>query len=216
MIGSKDSRLVAFLSLMMLVAVNVNAYAQQQFEAVVMNAVENQMRAYPKSELRDLYKNFFQDKFGPGHIVGDTVSAGRYLRSELAEAKTFSGAYAEPTGYEGNYYRANLSLIKEDIIDYATFFDAFVRSVKNLNFMSVDEWSKEWGRIEAVIESMRLSLPHFDEDKTEIRDMLNKGEYVMHHSKAFEQEYDPHYRIIRKDIYEKELLPLIDKILKGK
>ena len=37
-------------------------------------AVENQLKAYPKSTLQDLYKNFFQDYFGPGHIVSDTTS----------------------------------------------------------------------------------------------------------------------------------------------
>lgn len=39
-----------------------------------------QMKTYPKSTLKDLYKNFFQDKFGPGHIISDTTSAGKFLK----------------------------------------------------------------------------------------------------------------------------------------
>ncbi|MBQ8703621.1 MAG: hypothetical protein IJ524_04540 [Bacteroidales bacterium] len=33
--------------------------------------------------------------------------------------------------------------------------------------------------------------------------------FVMSHSAAFKAAYDPHYRIVRSDIFEQELLPLI-------
>lgn len=33
--------------------------------------------------------------------------------------------------------------------------------------------------------------------------------FVMSHSAAFKATYDPHYRIVRRDIFESELLPLI-------
>ena len=39
------------------------------FQERVEKAARWQMENYPKSRLLDLYKNFFQDKFGPGHIV---------------------------------------------------------------------------------------------------------------------------------------------------
>ncbi len=34
-------------------------------------AVIYQLEHYPESELRDVYKNFMQDYFGPGHILKD-------------------------------------------------------------------------------------------------------------------------------------------------
>lgn len=34
---------------------------------------------------------------------------------------------------------------------------------------------------------------------------------LRHHSKAFNEAYHPHYRIVRRDIFEKEILPLITK-----
>ena len=43
------------------------------------------------------YKNFFQDKFGPGHIVSDTIAAGNYLRREMASYTETEGEIAEPT-----------------------------------------------------------------------------------------------------------------------
>lgn len=33
--------------------------------------------------------------------------------------------------------------------------------------------------------------------------------YVVSHSKAFKEAYDPHYRLVRRDIFENEILPLI-------
>ena len=50
------------------------------------------------------------------------------------------GAAAEPTGWEGNFYRVNLSVIKKGQIPYAVFFDAFVRSVNGIRPITVAAW----------------------------------------------------------------------------
>lgn len=172
-------------------------------------AVERQMTVYPRSTLRDLYKNFFQDYFGPGHIIGDVAAAGRYLQSELRSSDTLTGAIYEPTGYQGNFYRVNLSVVKEGIVPYRTYFDAFVRSVNGIEPLPVKEWIKEWRTIESVIERMDLRLPHYEQDKQEIAGLLKAGKYVMHHSRDFVEAYDPHYRIIEKTVFEEEILPFI-------
>ncbi|MDR2809765.1 MAG: hypothetical protein LBB84_04305 [Tannerellaceae bacterium] len=179
------------------------------FETQVRTAVDRQMETYPQSTLKDLYKNFFQDQFGPGHIIRDTAGAGTYLREELSSYTQIEGPIAEPTGYEGNFYRLNLSVIKTGQVAYPVYFDAFVRSVNGIRPPSVAEWKKEWEDIEAIIRSMRLHLPDYEADRKEIEEKLNQGEAQGDHSKRFEEHYSPHYRIIRKEIYEKEILPLI-------
>ncbi len=180
------------------------------FGTAVRASVERQMKQYPLSTLKDLYKNFFQDRYGPGHLVGDTAAAGSYLRRELGSYATIRGETAEPLGWEGHYLRVNLSVIKEGKVPYPVFFDAFVRSVNSIRPMPVSEWADEWNRIEAIISSIQPALPGYATDKAEITDRLNRGEYVGHHSEAFEKAYEPHYRIISRDIYEKEILPLLD------
>lgn len=197
------------ISLFSLLCLWVSAAGKTDFETAVHKAVERQMQMYPRSTLKDLYKNFFQDKFGPGHIISDTTAAGNYLRREMASYTKTEGDIAEPTGWEGNFYRVNLSVIKNGQVPYQTFFDAFVRSVNGIRPVTVAEWQKEWNRIEAIIRSMNLSLPDYKSDKKEIDDRLERGEYVGHHSKVFEDSYSPHYRIISKDIFEQELQPLI-------
>lgn len=202
-------RKYSFLTLFFLFCLCLSATEKRDFEEAVRVAVSRQMQKYPKSTLKDLYKNFFQDKFGPGHIIGDTASAGNYLRRELASYTECTGDIAEPTGWEGNFLRVNLSVIKNGQIPYATFFDAFVRSVNGIRSVTVDQWQKEWLRIEAIVRSMDLALPGYEADRKEIEERLGRGEFVGHHSKVFEDSYSPHYRIVSKDIFEKELKPLL-------
>lgn len=185
------------------------AYSQHSPEQQIREAVERQMQVYPRSTLRDLYKNFFQDRFGPGHIIHDTVSAGAYLKEELASREQFKGAYYEPTGYLGNFYRVNLSIVREGLVDYQTYFDVFVRSVNGIQPISVEEWKKEWELINSIISEMNLKLDNYAQDSIDIARMLKQGKYVMHHSRTFDEAYDLHYRIIDKELFENELLPLI-------
>ena len=173
-------------------------------------AVERQLRDYPKSTLQDLYKSFFQDRFGPGHLVNDTSSAGNYLRYELNNSDSFHKMYYEPTGCDTNYYRVNLSVLKEDKISYQKYFDAFLRSVEKIDLDAISEWKEEWSRIEEVIISMNLDLENFEEDLEMIHSVLEQGKYAVHHSEIYNSEYQPHYRIIEKKIFEEEILPLIE------
>lgn len=202
-------RTYSFLILFLLFSLSIPAAAEKDFETAVRAAVSRQMQTYPESTLKDLYKNFFQDKFGPGHIISDTTAAGNYLRRELASFTECTGDVAEPTGWEGNFLRVNLSVIKDGQIPYPVFFDAFVRSVNGIRPVTVAEWQKEWLQIEAIIRTMEPDLPGYEADRKEIEERLKRGEYVGHHSKAFEAAYSPHYRIISRDIFEKELKPLL-------
>ena len=176
----------------------------------IKKSVERQLSDYPKSTLQDLYKSFFQDRFGPGHLVNDTSTAGNYLRYELNNSESFHERYYEPTGYENNYYRVNISVLKENKISYQKYFDAFLRSVEKIDLDAISEWKEEWSRIEEVIISMNLDLENFEEDLEMIHSVLEQGKYAVHHSEIYNSEYQPHYRIIEKKIFEEEILPLIE------
>lgn len=73
----------------------VRSVERSEMERRVEVAVRRQMERYPESRLIDYYKNFFQDKFGPGHMVSDTASAGAYLRRELAKIEAESAIVEE-------------------------------------------------------------------------------------------------------------------------
>ena len=156
----------------------------------IQKSVQRQLNDFPKSTLQDLYKSFFQDRFGPGHLVSDTSMAGNYLRYELNNSTVFHEKYYEPTGYESNYYRVNLSVIKENKISYQDFFDAFLRSVENVSLDDISEWKSEWSEIESVIISMNLNLENFEKDLEMIHSVLEQDKYAIHHSDTFDGSLD--------------------------
>lgn len=191
----------------------MNGFTQDNngFENEVCQAVEEHMKEYPQSTLRDLYKNFFQDVYGPGHLLNDTTAAKNYLLKELSSYSDIEGKIAEPTGYRHNFYRVNLSVIKNNLIPFDLFFDAFMQSAKDFKVVDIQEWKKEWLQIETVIRSMQLELPDYDKERNEIMDQLDEGKYVDHHSRLFNDNYRPHYRIISAEIYHNTIFPAISR-----
>ena len=173
-------------------------------------AVERMMADYPHLTLQDIYKSFFQDNFGPGHAVPDSAQAAAWLRNELAKVDRLDVTLYEPTGYKGNYYRVSLAAIASGKVQAYALLSAFLRSVRAVQPSEVDAWAKEWEQIEGVIATMELSLPNYDADAKAIKEMLATGHYAVHHSNLYNEHYAPHYRIIAKDIFEKEILPLIE------
>lgn len=191
----------------------MNGFAQNNngFVKAVWQSVEYHMQEYPQSTLKDLYKNFFQDVYGPGHLVNDTVAAKKYLLEELNSYSKITGKIAEPTGYKHNFYRVNLSTIKNDLIPFDLYFHAFIKSAEKFKEVDMEEWKDEWTKIEIVIRSMHLSLPDYEKDKKEIEEQLKEGKYVGHHSQIFNDTYRPHYRIMSTEVFHNIILPVISR-----
>ena len=180
-------------------------------DRAIIEAVEKQMKMYPESTLRDLYKNFFQDYFGPGHIIANTDAANNYLQQELSSVTEFEGEDYEYTGYRGKMVRVNLKVIADGRVPYDKYLDAFLRSVNGITPPSIEEWRAEWAKIDSVIMTMGIELDNAEEDRRVITQLLNDNKFVMHHSRQFNEHYAPHYRIIERTIFEEEILPLIGK-----
>lgn len=168
--------------------------------------VSRHLKEYPETTLRDIYKSFFQDYFGPGHIVEDTVSAKKYLKYELKNMSSSSLPYYEPAGLGLNFYRGNLSIIKDGIMSEDEFFNAFIESADSFSLPPVEEWNIEWQKIVGYIPS---ELPDYSEDKEMIDSILSEGKYAIHHSRRYNDAYHPHYRIISKKVFEDKILPKI-------
>lgn len=173
-------------------------------------ALDYQVSNYPASQYCDVYKNFMQDFFGPGHILADTVAAGRYLRHELAETEKFEGPLYEKTGFNGNFYRVNISLIKDNVIPYELYFANFVESVQNIVPPSGEEWMRIWNEIDGVIKKKNMHFADEDSDRMRLSGQFEDGNYVVHHSKRYDDSVNFHYRIISRENFEKNLLPLIE------
>ena len=178
--------------------------------ASVRSAVERMVADYPHSTLQDIYKSFFQDNFGPGHAVLDTAQAAAWLHGELAKVERLDVPLYEPTGCNANYYRVSLAAIASGKLQADALLSAFLRSVRAVQLSEVAAWTKKWEQIESVISKMELPLPNYEADAAAIKEMLATGHYAVHHSRLYNEHYAPHYRIIAKDIFEKEILPLLE------
>lgn len=174
-------------------------------EKEISRAVDRILTEYPASTLQDLYKSFFQDAMGPGHLISDPESAKAYLLYELAEATRFDTVLLEPAGYRGNFYRVNLSLVADGIIPADTFLKYFVAGINGFRAPGPDDWKREWERIFSVIQEEHPELPGMEMDKMKIDSLLHAGVFVGHHSQVYTETYEPHYRLIDKNLFDEHL-----------
>ncbi|MDR3133347.1 MAG: MBL fold metallo-hydrolase [Prevotellaceae bacterium] len=175
----------------------------------VQEAVNEQLKKYPETRLQDIYKNFFQDYFGPGHIIPDAAAAKNYLQQELGEYEETAGAIIEPTGSEGRFYRVDLSVVKENKIPFGLFLEAFIESANDATPPPPAVWVAQWNKIVHILDGMQLHLPGYEADKAHISALLAEGKFTVHHSPAYQERYKPHYRIISKSVFEKKLRKFI-------
>lgn len=136
------------------------------------NALMQYAERYPAAEAQDVYKLVFQDLYGPGHLLTDSLAAVRYISKEVEEMSMESHfPLYEYTLCDSNFVRVNLILVKRGVFPLEQLVSALLRSARG--------------------------MPTPD------------ARFVQSHSAAFKAAYDPHYRIIRRDIFEREILPTI-------
>lgn len=185
--------------------------AERPSDDIIRATLLRELGAYPESQLADVYKNFFQDCFGPGHILADTTRAGAYLRSELAGTDVFEGPLYEPTGADGRFVRVNISVMKDGLVPYDKFFDVFVRSVRGIGQPDGDEWREYWGAVDEQLRDMGYTFPDEASDRDMIARKLESGDFTVHHSDRYNAAYRFHYRIISRSLFLTEILPLLRK-----
>ena len=175
--------------------------------------INRQMQTYPKSRLLDIYKSCFQDYMGAEHLVSDRQRVKAYLDEELntTSLDDLMPWYYEPCGIDSNYYRVSIRGIKESLVSEDLLLNAFIRSANTEKRPSVESWSKRWHKIIGTINQMKLDLPNFQEDKQFIDSVLSVGKYAISHSPDYREAYHPHYRIVERSIFEKEIKNLIDQ-----
>ena len=173
----------------------------------IKSFVERQMRDYPKSRLLDIYKSCFQDYMGAEHLVTDSEGVRAYLMQELSTTRLddLMPWYDEPCGIKGRYVRVSLRAVMENKITADALLNAFVRSANAIKRPSVRKWKRQWHKILNRIERMNLQLPNYEEDKQLLDSVLQAGKYAVSHSESYRQAYHPHYRIIERRIFEKEI-----------
>lgn len=176
-----------------------------------VNSRENFVRAYferyPKATLQDVYKGSFQDVFGPAHILTNRQAVQNYIESEMKSASGFPGEDFVPCGWKGQFYQVNLKVIADGRVPMDVFVDAFMQSANGIDTTLTPAFVEEWKELLRTVRRVHPELEGFAQDSTLLARLLAEGKYVVHHSKQFDDTYQPHYRIIRRDLFEKHILP---------
>ena len=181
----------------------------QSIDTIAMcSAIKRQLATYPESTLQDIYKSFYQEHFGPGHIISDTASARRYLMRDLSEMGETQSPYFEPTGSQGDYVRVYLSAVSDSLITAEQLLDAFVRSA-NLWQEPTVSWMEKWEAIVSIIQANKMEVQGFETDLPLLTEAARNSQAV-HHSRRYNEAYHPHYRIVERSIFERELWQVLE------
>ena len=193
------------LLLVLALVCSFSLFGQSIDTTAMRSSIERQLATYPESTLQDIYKSFYQEHFGPGHIISDTASARRYLMRELSEMGETQSPYFEPTGSQGDYVRVYLSAVADNLITAEQLLDAFVRSA-NSRQKPVVSWMEKWQAIISIIQANKIELKGFETDLPLLTEAARNNQAV-HHSRRYNVAYHPHYRIVERSIFEIELKP---------
>lgn len=166
---------------------------------------------YPEATLQDIYKGSFQDVFGPAHLLTNREAVENYINREIETAESLEGEDYVPCGWQGNFYQVNLKVIADERIPMDDFVDAFIASANGIDTTLTQDWLEEWEQLQQATRKIVPHLQGFKEDSTLLANLLKQGKYVVHHSRKFNQYYHPHYRIIRRDLFEKKIFPKLNR-----
>lgn len=167
------------------------------------------LQRYPEATLQDIYKGSFQDIFGPAHILTDRKSVENYIQREIKSAEKFEEADYIPCGWQGKFLQVNLKVIADGRVPMDTFVNAFMASANGIDTALAKSFITDWILMQQAVRKVSPNLQGFEEDSTLLADLLEQGKYVVHHSRKFNEHYHPHYRIIRRDLFEEKILPML-------
>jgi hypothetical protein len=101
----------------------------------------------------------------------------------------------------------NLKVIADGRVPMDDFVDAFMASANGIDTTLTSSFIEDWHLIQQAVRLADPQLEGFKEDSTLLSHLLKEGKYVVHHSRKFNAHYHPHYRIIRRDLFEEKILP---------
>ena len=124
-----------------------------------------------------------------------------YIERELTECDGLCNSYYEDCGWRGDYLRVDLRAVRDGVMTIDELTDCFIRSAQHgidADSTALAEWQQEWNTIIGVCYDELSQINGFAADSTKIAKMIAAGAYVVHHSKVFNDAYNPHYRIVHR------------------
>jgi len=102
-----------------------------------------------------------------------------------------------------------LSVVLDSLVSEENLLNAFVESANAGKNMTEDQWKEKWKEIETILRKDFPGIDSLEEDLSQIDSLVSQGNLILHHSRMFNAAYHPHYRIIRKEVFDKQILPFL-------
>ena len=172
--------------------------------------VRRYLKTYPEATLIDIFKGTFQDQFGSSHMIVNKEPLARYIKEEMDSVQDFRNPDYFPCGFRERYYQVNLRVVADGRVPFDVFVDAFYDGGRGLNleltYLFVDNWRQT---LKAIKEVAPKKIDNFTEESLFLEKLMGEGKYIVHHTDKFNKLYRPHYRIIRRDLFEERILPYL-------
>ncbi len=181
----------------------VVAVSCKQPATITEEFVSSEFATFPESRFVDIYKSFFQDAYGPGHLIPDTTHAGIYLSEDLLNENWPDTMFWQATGINHDFYRINLVLVKNGTIPRDTFLLAMLESATLARKPEISDFKNQVKELYDAVKKQHPDLPDLEKDKDAIDAQLDKSEVMMHHSEHYLQTYQRRYRIVHNSVFER-------------
>ena len=169
----------------------------------ITNLINYEISLYPKAQLQDFYKLFFQDFFGPGHFIKDSASVKKYLDTELLEyTRKTPKQNTQNIACINNFLRVDICVVNENV-SREDFIDIFIKSSR-IKLSHKITWQKQWQIILGILLDMK---PEFSTELELINRLAKESEFnsAIHHSEIYRKLYQPHYRLMSETLWQETL-----------
>ncbi len=152
---------------------------------------------YPNANIKDFFKFLHQSSFGCEHIITDCGSAVRNIETEFEKMQKHEHSDNFVSYLDGEYVRVDLGYLYTGLSAKTLGKLLFLSAKKEEN--GQNELNEKLAVFKKMIETGILPFCIKDYEK-EYENWKKAGFSAIHHSDRFREEYDPHYRVISKDL----------------
>jgi hypothetical protein len=174
----------------------VNSNAQDSGEIFTMKEIlQKEIRKHPEMEIQDIYKFIHQAAMGSEHAVKDTTAVREWMENEIAGLK-FDRLenLVDTISPGGKIVRINLRPYLKAGYDTEKLLNSFIKTANEFKG-SIIILEKYIQAVLELIEDGRINLQKEEAEKF-FEEMKIKKYPAAHHSKIYEEEYSPAYRVI--------------------
>ncbi len=161
----------------------------------IKELIHNELLHFPKSNLIDIHKLFYQGTFGPAHFLTNLDNSKKYLRKELDNLSGKCIIPVQDISFINTFFRIDLRWARE-YFDFEQIWEMFQQSIALSNNIEFPDWIIEWQNIVSILKTTSFKFNY--QDEVTLMKQFRNEEYL-HHSPLFKQEHQPHYRVITKD-----------------